>query len=671
MVRQRARTRVLAGVAVGAALLDTGIISLIVALATRSVAGALAVPCAIVVVVAITMAVIGNPGRRVGFMDEADAREYLDRVKPVVDRVAAGLRIATPDARIVSDEALNALSLGSDRDGVIAYTTGLLDALTEPGDDAALEAVTAHLAGRLGCGDNRLAVFSYGALAWIVESFDTVMRLIRRLRRAGGACVSFAFGVDVHDRGDPESTLARVALLVFALAFGIELLLAALALFVVTGVLALIAAVALKAQAGQRMRYADTVAAELAGHPETLAALQWLGGQPTGLSRGGVTVQDLCFAGPPPVRGHVEYTPRLERRAAWLESGETRRDGGLLAPVSAGLVLVAVLGVVGFGTAKVPYGRPFGPAFNGAAATPLAVTSSSGAVTPSGQQPTGLQPGFVPTQQATTSPGGGQGAGTGSSGSSSQQTSATTATSSTTQTSSTSQTSTGSSSTRASQPPPSPPVSVPAAPSAVTAIASGPYQITVTWVNDATNATGFYIDNGCPPGSCPAGATLATTTGLTTSVSFATTPGAYQCFRVQALNGAGRSAFSGWGCISTPGFTLAGTQAWADTGVTVPAGILLKITASGTVNVTAVHAVTPAGDQSCTPAAQFPRIDPPFAAPGLPCWSLVARIGDGPPFEVGGSATITTTAGRLYLSVNDNNFTDNSGNWTVSTKEGG
>jgi hypothetical protein len=212
---------------------------------------------------------------------------------------------------------------------------------------------------------------------------------------------------------------------------------------------------------------------------------------------------------------------------------------------------------------------------------------------------------------------------------------------------------------------------VPAAPSQIRATTNGPYEITVAWANNANNATGFYIDNGCPPGSCGAGATLATTTGLTTSVSFATTPSAYQCFRVQALNGTGRSAFAEWGCTSTPGFVLPGTQAWADTGVTVPAGILLKITASGTAYVTAVHAVTPTGDQSCTPAAKFPGIAPPFVAPGLPCWSLVARIGNAPPFEVGGSATITTTAGRLYLSVNDNNFTDNSGSWTVSMKEGG
>jgi hypothetical protein len=49
----------------------------------------------------------------------------------------------------------------------------------------------------------------------------------------------------------------------------------------------------------------------------------------------------------------------------------------------------------------------------------------------------------------------------------------------------------------------------------------------------------------------------------------------------------------------------------------------------------------------------------------------VARIGNGAPFEVGSAAIITTTAGRLYLSVNDNFFGDNTGSWTAGIKEGG
>lgn len=59
------------------------------------------------------------------------------------------------------------------------------------------------------------------------------------------------------------------------------------------------------------------------------------------------------------------------------------------------------------------------------------------------------------------------------------------------------------------------------------------------------------------------------------------------------------------------------------------------------------------------------------AAWAAPCWSLIARIGNGSPFEVGTSTQVVTTAGELYLGVNDNNFSDNSGSWTVRIKLGG
>lgn len=106
--------------------------------------------------------------------------------------------------------------------------------------------------------------------------------------------------------------------------------------------------------------------------------------------------------------------------------------------------------------------------------------------------------------------------------------------------------------------------------------------------------------------------------------------------------------------------------------VTVPSGIVLGIAASGTVYVTSSYSVNPAGTQSCIPSSNYPGANPPFLAAHLPCWSLIGRIGNGPPFEIGTSTTITTTSpGLLYLSVNDNNFADNSGSWLVDIKEGG
>jgi len=55
----------------------------------------------------------------------------------------------------------------------------------------------------------------------------------------------------------------------------------------------------------------------------------------------------------------------------------------------------------------------------------------------------------------------------------------------------------------------------------------------------------------------------------------------------------------------------------------------------------------------------------------LPCWSLIARIGNGRPFEVGTSIEVATTTGRLYLGVNDDSFSSNAGIWAVKMKIGG
>jgi Zn-dependent protease with chaperone function len=676
-------------------LLNSGVIALIVAAATRSVAGALAVPCIVVVAVAITLTVVRHPEQRAGFIDDDAARGYLDRVEPVVARVAAELHVAMPAARIIDDQALNAFSTGSDRDGIVAYTSGLLDELGGPADGRLLEAVTAHLVGRLACGDNGLVVFSFGLLAWILESFDVVMRVVRRLRKMGKGCVDFAFGRNTAFSGDEASFYARLLLFLFALALGIELLLAALALFVLAGLLALVAVATLKAHAWQRMRFADAVAAELSGSPDAmLAVLDRLGGQPTELARGGVLLQDLCFAGTRPLPGYVKYVPDLKLRMSWLAAGSASRRTGLLVPASSMVALAAVLGGLGLLTAKVPYGRPFGsPAGPTVPLAAAAATGGAGADSSTGQQAQQVAPSAQPEVGATgavgtpipaaaPAPGQTSSPATSSPGNSSSPLSS----GANSPTSGPPGTSVGvsSSGNPATDGPPtstsptqstpttsSAPTGPPATPSGVVATPNGQYAITVTWANNATNATGFRVDNGCPAGSCSPGATLATTTGLTATTSFSVTPGSYQCFRVQAFNSVGSSGWSSYGCTQTPGFVVSATRAWADTGVTVQAGIRLKITATGTVNVTSANAETPAGTQSCIPASAYPGISPPFIAPTLPCWSLIARIGNGAPFEVGSSATITTTAGRLYLSVNDNNFSDNIGNWTADIKEGG
>jgi RHS repeat-associated protein len=54
----------------------------------------------------------------------------------------------------------------------------------------------------------------------------------------------------------------------------------------------------------------------------------------------------------------------------------------------------------------------------------------------------------------------------------------------------------------------------------------------------------------------------------------------------------------------------------------------------------------------------------------LACWSLIGRFGTGTPFEIGSSATVTSTGGELSFGVNDNDFADNSGSWAVQMATG-
>jgi hypothetical protein len=127
----------------------------------------------------------------------------------------------------------------------------------------------------------------------------------------------------------------------------------------------------------------------------------------------------------------------------------------------------------------------------------------------------------------------------------------------------------------------------------------------------------------------------------------------------------GASHWTPYGCTSTPPLLLQASQPWVDTGVNVVTGDALHIVVSGTIKISGSDPGTgPVGDPSCTATGAY-------VAPGLPCYSVVARIGNGTPFEVGpdfhGAAP---GAGRLYLSVNDGCFADNSGSFTVTINRG-
>jgi Ca2+-binding EF-hand superfamily protein len=114
----------------------------------------------------------------------------------------------------------------------------------------------------------------------------------------------------------------------------------------------------------------------------------------------------------------------------------------------------------------------------------------------------------------------------------------------------------------------------------------------------------------------------------------------------------------------TPRTVIVSAQrAWADTGIDLQPGDIVTITATGRVNYSAARdAVAEPGGaagRAATAAAPMPHMD---------IGTLIARIGNSEPFVVGANldSLRAPRAGRLFLGVNDDVLTDNSGQFQAS-----
>jgi hypothetical protein len=105
-----------------------------------------------------------------------------------------------------------------------------------------------------------------------------------------------------------------------------------------------------------------------------------------------------------------------------------------------------------------------------------------------------------------------------------------------------------------------------------------------------------------------------------------------------------------------------GNQAWWDSGLILRSKTF-DVTAGGVVKFTASDpGKTPDGDPSCIAPKGW-------TAPKLDCWSLVARIDSGAPFQLGSAGSFKVKkAGRLFFGVNDQTgaFGDNVGSWIIT-----
>lgn len=105
-------------------------------------------------------------------------------------------------------------------------------------------------------------------------------------------------------------------------------------------------------------------------------------------------------------------------------------------------------------------------------------------------------------------------------------------------------------------------------------------------------------------------------------------------------------------------------QRWTDTGLSVRAGDVLNIQASGTIQMSTD------GNDIATPAgARSGRTAPDAPIQNAVAGALIARIGDSAPVLIGNRGTFTVpVSGRLYLGVNDDHLLDNNGEYRVNVE---
>jgi hypothetical protein len=108
--------------------------------------------------------------------------------------------------------------------------------------------------------------------------------------------------------------------------------------------------------------------------------------------------------------------------------------------------------------------------------------------------------------------------------------------------------------------------------------------------------------------------------------------------------------------------TVPANQPWTPTGMAVRRGETIRINATGDVN----WSPNPADHASPAGAATGRRSDGPVVA-NAAGGALIGRVGNSQPFLIGNRDAVRMPAsGELFLGINDNILTDNTGNFTVT-----
>jgi hypothetical protein len=108
------------------------------------------------------------------------------------------------------------------------------------------------------------------------------------------------------------------------------------------------------------------------------------------------------------------------------------------------------------------------------------------------------------------------------------------------------------------------------------------------------------------------------------------------------------------------GISVPANAGWVSTGMRVRRGEVITFNTTGEVQLT-----TNAADRAAS-AGMPSRTAPGSPMPNVAIGGLIGRIGNGAPFAIGNQASVPMpNAGLLYLAVNDDELSDNSGGFVV------
>ena len=108
--------------------------------------------------------------------------------------------------------------------------------------------------------------------------------------------------------------------------------------------------------------------------------------------------------------------------------------------------------------------------------------------------------------------------------------------------------------------------------------------------------------------------------------------------------------------------TVPSTQQWTSTGIRVNQGDRLQFQSSGEINLRPANQ----NDRANVAGSLTGRTAPNSPIPSALAGALIGRIDSGQPFGIGNQTSIAAPAsGILYLGINDDLLTDNSGQFSV------